>query len=203
MPTGVYERKKLEYFIDNNGCKNCTSYKLNGKYPAKSYWKDGVKKKTTLHRWLWMQKFGNIPEGLVVRHLCNNTKCINLEHLELGTPYENNEDKELDGTMSFGESHYAAKLSNKDVLGIFLAKHRTSRIELMKKYGVSRYVIDDIRAGNSWTRLTFGLKRPAAHKNNPFKVQKHFYKPVGKHSGRENFPSRNAQIAFGLSNNVV
>ena len=36
-----------------------------------------------------------IPEGAVVRHLCNNKRCVKEEHLKLGTYKENGADETL------------------------------------------------------------------------------------------------------------
>lgn len=37
---------------------------------------------TKIHRHIYEQCFGEIPEGYQVHHKCNNTLCINPEHLE-------------------------------------------------------------------------------------------------------------------------
>lgn len=46
-------------------------------------------KYVSLHRWIWEQLRGPIPNGLVINHICNNRVCFEIEHLELVTPREN------------------------------------------------------------------------------------------------------------------
>jgi hypothetical protein len=36
-----------------------------------------------------MEKYGEIPKGMVIRHKCDNPACCNIEHLEIGTPLDN------------------------------------------------------------------------------------------------------------------
>lgn len=45
------------------------------------------------HRWS-LENIGRkpIPEGLMVRHLCNTTACVNPDHLEPGTHRQNMDD---------------------------------------------------------------------------------------------------------------
>lgn len=51
------------------------------------------------HRWIWVQKFGPIPDGLVVRHKCDNRLCYRTSHLELGTVADNVDDARQRGHL--------------------------------------------------------------------------------------------------------
>ena len=48
---------------------------------------NGVKKRA--HRLSWEWKNGEIPEGLVIDHLCRNSGCVNPSHMEAVTQLEN------------------------------------------------------------------------------------------------------------------
>ncbi|MGW2227383.1 HNH endonuclease signature motif containing protein [Streptomyces formicae] len=41
------------------------------------------------HRWYWSVAHYPIPEGKVIKHSCDNPKCVNVLHLELGTQADN------------------------------------------------------------------------------------------------------------------
>ncbi|MFJ4166312.1 HNH endonuclease signature motif containing protein [Microbacterium sp. NPDC089698] len=45
------------------------------------------------HRAAFEASNGPIPDGLVVRHTCDNPPCINPDHLLIGTVADNNRDK--------------------------------------------------------------------------------------------------------------
>lgn len=47
----------------------------------------------TVTRLIWTLQHGEIPEGNVVRHTCDNPKCCNPEHLVIGTRGDKMQDR--------------------------------------------------------------------------------------------------------------
>jgi hypothetical protein len=44
---------------------------------------------STAHRFIWSHHNGPIPEGMQIDHLCRNPSCVEISHLRLVTPSEN------------------------------------------------------------------------------------------------------------------
>lgn len=70
-----------------SGCLVWTG-KASGRYPAFKF--NGRTQKA--HRIAWQIKRGAIPAGAYVCHSCDNTLCVDVEHLFLGTQRENMHD---------------------------------------------------------------------------------------------------------------
>lgn len=91
------------------------------------------------HRLSYLLHKGDIPEGLLVRHTCiKNRRCVNPEHLILGTNQDNMDDMMQTG----GKSGIGPKLNfnlAEEIRELFLSG--SSRKELASKYGVKQVSI--------------------------------------------------------------
>lgn len=70
------------------------------------------------HRISFSSLVGEIPQGMLVLHRCDNPACINPAHLFLGTNLDNNKDRDNKGRTHKGESHRRAKLTVEKILSI-------------------------------------------------------------------------------------
>lgn len=100
------------------------------------------------HRLAYTLSVGPIPAGKIICHRCDNPRCVNPDHLFLGTRPENSADMLRKGRSAKGERHSQSKLTERDVLAI-RADARTQRI-VAAEYGIDRVTVSDIRRGKSW-----------------------------------------------------
>ena len=104
------------------------------------------------HRLSWIIENGQISDGLCVLHQCDNRKCVNPNHLFLGTKKDNTNDARRKGRIACrsvrkpsknsynsGTSNGRAKLTEEDVVKIreLYASGQYTVIGLAKQYGVA------------------------------------------------------------------
>lgn len=145
--------KEVLYTITETGCYECTSHSIRNGYP--SFWRDG-KGPFKIVRYLYEQNHGKIPDKMVLRHKCDNKKCINLDHIELGTHLDNMKDRYVRGRCRPG----SRTLSDEQVIEIYLSPTEVMHKELASKYGVHLSLIGRIRQGKAHTRITQNLGAP-------------------------------------------
>ncbi|MGE3598815.1 MAG: HNH endonuclease [Dehalococcoidia bacterium] len=108
------------------------------------------------HRFAWTITHGDIPDGIVVLHKCDNPPCCNPSHLALGTTSDNNWDKVHKGRFQDqrGERNPYAKLTADDVRAIREAlKGGESQSSIATRHNVSQSNISFIALGKSWRHV--------------------------------------------------
>lgn len=95
---------------------------------------------------------GEIPDGLFVCHRCDNRKCVNPDHLFLGTVQDNQKDMKSKDRSMFGEKSSAAKLKESDVLQILSLKGSMTQRAIAKMFDVSPSLVCMILKGAVWQR---------------------------------------------------
>ena len=106
-------------------------------------------KATAAHRVSYELFNGNIPTGMCVCHKCDNPKCVNPEHLFLGTQAENIADmvaknrNKAGFNIKTGISHHRAKITDDEILAI-RADVRSSRV-IGEIYGLHHTYVSRIK----------------------------------------------------------
>lgn len=100
------------------------------------------------HRVAYELEVGAIPTGALLRHSCDNPRCVNPAHLTPGSKSENSIDAVQRGQHLVGERDPKAKLSNADVSAIrtLLNNGATGRY-VASLFGVSEGHISMIKSG--------------------------------------------------------
>ena len=118
-----------------NGCWEWTGYIRKDGY-AKI---DVGGKCIPAHRYSWVLANGEIPfhdsyHGMCVLHKCDNRKCVNPDHLTLGTQRDNNNDRDKKGRQASTKSWSSGHLItyNGETLPLY---------KWAKKVGISRQTL--------------------------------------------------------------
>lgn len=109
------------------------------------------------HRLAYELGVGPIPQGLHVLHQCDNPRCINPEHLSVGTRSQNMKEcsergrAKIPKPVKLGENNGSSKLREVDVRSIrrLLGKGDTQQ-SIAERFGVSQQTIAGIKAGKRW-----------------------------------------------------
>lgn len=100
---------------------------------------------------MWIYTKGPIPDGLFVCHGCDNPRCLNPDHLFLGTHADNMADKVHKGRSPKGEDHPMVILDEDQAAEILFSGERG--VDLAEKMGVSTSTVSAIRHRRIWKHL--------------------------------------------------
>src|SRR6185503_1885498 len=105
------------------------------------------------HRFSYEMANGPIPDGLWVLHKCDNRKCVNPDHLFLGTVQDNVDDMHAKGRAhkATGEASSNARLTTAQVIAI----RGDNRIhaEIAKDYDISLSTVSAIKTKRNWVHV--------------------------------------------------
>lgn len=106
------------------------------------------------HRVAYALYKGAIPDGLFVCHTCDNRRCVNTDHLFLGTLKDNLMDASQKGRLVHGTKHPLAKL---DVAAVRAIRKASANGEtfasLGRKHGVTYAAIREAVARRTWKHV--------------------------------------------------
>ncbi len=168
------------YEVDKNECiegwgsLNPDGYYLvHDKYPGA--------KTESLHRLVYRECIGEIPQGLCVCHKCDNRKCVNPDHMFLGSQAENMFDKKLKNRQSKGERHSKYTTGSKKVVLAKLSHTQIEEIKMVGPFMTQRELAKQYKVSQpSICYILKGLKNSGI----PRIITSH----IGEHNGKDKRP---------------
>lgn len=146
------KQKLMDYseLDPGTGCRLWNRY-----YDRSGYGRVRYQGKTRFaHRVAYQVFVGPIPEGLCVLHSCHTPACINPDHLRVGTPKDNAEDRVRAGrnALCSGENHGRAKLTLEKAHNIrqTYSSGNYTQSEVGSLFGVGQQLISRIVRGERW-----------------------------------------------------
>lgn len=131
---------RREYEIDAaTGCWNWLGQTLRG-YPIISRRKNVEEQRA--HRYYYAERFGPITPDTHIHHRCENTRCVNPDHLEAVPEREHFKHHFLDERGLTFEDILAIREKGRD--------HRNSADDVAAEYGISRFTVRRYWWGVSW-----------------------------------------------------
>jgi len=141
---------KQNTILDEKGCWNWQKSKSKSGYPKITY-----RNKTLRgNRVSYLVFKGDIKDGLLVCHTCDNPACLNPDHLYLGDSQTNCDDKAKRERQARGEKISISKLTGAQVLEI-RKMHEVgySQGQIAKLFDVYQTTISGIVRRRTWKHI--------------------------------------------------
>jgi hypothetical protein len=114
-------------------------------------------------RLCWRLFRGPIPAGKYICHKCDTPRCVNIDHLFVGSPTDNSRDMVSKQRNRFvprhGTEHGSAKLTEAQVIEIRrLYSESVTPTELAKRFNISRTNARRVATGELWRHVAFSAQ---------------------------------------------
>lgn len=142
-----YDRFMKKIKINNQtGCWEWTASLYGRGYGQ--FKEDSKKSSVGAHRWSAKNLAGLDIDNMVVCHKCDNPKCVNPEHLFVGSHQDNITDMVNKKRHQHGVNHYKTKLTENDVR--YIRSSIKSGYQLAKDFNVTEQHIGHIKNYRTW-----------------------------------------------------
>jgi len=152
---GTVEQRFWRFVEKGDGCWLW----LGNVHQHRPYGKFSVSGRTVLaHRFSYEMHRGAIPRGMLVCHCCDEPRCVNPEHLFVGTQADNIADRDRKGRRA-PRHVLPRKLSDADAAALVAMGHAgATGAFLARAFGVSQGTVSQVRHGTSRAMATEGMR---------------------------------------------
>lgn len=139
-----------QYFTKTDSCWEWTGSLDLGGYGK--FWMN--RRNIASHRAAFLLYRGEIPDGKFVLHTCDNPKCVNPDHLVLGTHRDNVRHMQERGRTQVGEANRSSKLTDEQVRCIIRKVLNGAAVRTTaKEIGCSRNAVKAIANKITWKHI--------------------------------------------------
>lgn len=134
------ERFKSKTCQTETGCWEWTgSFFVDG-YPQ--FWFRGTNVKGNRAAWVLFRS--EIPQGMQVLHYCDNKRCVNPDHLHLGTHRQNMRESSLRKRHASGSRHYKFKRTPELIAKVKERRANREKVDdIARALGIDRTTVYD------------------------------------------------------------
>ncbi len=152
FPSDHPQWSRVEYDT-NGGC-----WLWSGPFSPDGYGQFAVGDGKTIraHRAFWSKENGDIPDGMVICHKCDTPRCVNPQHLRIGTQADNIRECVTKGRKQTprGKHNRLSKVNVKMVLAI--RDDPRPQTVIAKEYGLCQATVSEIKRRLIWKWLADG-----------------------------------------------
>lgn len=138
------------YSLSSNGCWEWTGTKMQKEDYGIAHFNGG---RYRAHRLSYLYHKGQIKEGMLICHTCDNPICINPSHLYQGTPKQNSSDMVIRNRQNKlkGEDASCSKLKAYEIIKI-RADNRGHKY-IAADYGIAVSTVSGIKTRRNWSHI--------------------------------------------------